>query len=670
MNVTELARRVKVSPNELLDILPAFGFDIGRRAIKVDDRTAWKIIEDWPRIRREWQRMKEKGEEAAKAEVELTEKIKTARMVELPQVLAVREFAALLGLPINKVISELMKNGILAAVNERIDFTTASIIAQDLGFEVKPAQISASQKFQSGEQGGSTDIIRERLEKEDPADLKIRPPVVVVMGHVDHGKTKLLDAIRKTNVMEGEAGGITQHIGAYQTVRHSRPITFIDTPGHEAFTAMRSRGARVADVAILVIAADDGVRPQTLEALSIIQAAKIPFGVAVNKIDKPEASADKVKREMSEKGIIPEDWGGKVPFVPVSAKQGSGLDDLLDVILLLADFEKERMQANPKSRALGTIIESHIDPGEGAVATIVVQNGTLKRGDALAVGSELYGRVRAMKDWSGKNVPEAPPGMPVKILGFKVAPEVGDIAEVPESAKKLKPKKAAPEYTKRAAAPSGAAPKEGTEAQTLINVIVKTDTLGSLEAIIGKLGELQMPEIAVNVVARGLGNITEAEVLQAEASSSTIYGFHIAAPLPVENLAREKGVEIQIYKIIYELLDDIKGRLQALLKPEIIHMSLGNLKVLEIFRKEKHYVIIGGRVENGKAVKGARVKIMREGAEEGEGEIEELQSAKQAILEVHGGSECGLKIKTKAKIEKSDVLEIYKEEKKERKFVI
>lgn len=663
MNVSELARRVRIPPNQLFDMLPELGFDIGRRAIKVDDRTAWRIIENWPRLMREWN---------AKHPVEKVEKTEgpeaPKKEATLPSVLTVRDFAARLGLPITRVMSELMKNGILAAMNERIDFTTCSIIAQDLGFIVK----EEIKDQEAQEVAGASDVIRERIEKEDASGLVGRPPVVVVMGHVDHGKTSLLDKIRKTDVVGGEAGGITQHIGAYQTVRKDRRITFIDTPGHEAFTTMRSRGARIADVAILIVAADDGVQPQTLEALRIIEAAKLAFAVAINKMDKPGADPERVKRELSEKGVISEEWGGKIPFVPISAKTGEGIEGLLDVILLLADLDKERIVANPKARALGTAIEAHVDSGEGVVATVLVQNGTLKRNDYLAIGDSLYGRVRAMKDWAGRLVDVAPPGMPVRILGFKVAPEVGDIIEMPADIKKLETKKVVPTYKEGIRPSTFAQPAVGSgeAAQTFVNVIVKADVLGSLEAILASLEKLQTPEVAVKVVAKGLGNINEAEILQASASNAIVYGFNVNALLKVVDLARDKEVEIQTYKIIYELLDDIKGRLQALLKPEIIRTAFGMLKVLAIFRKEKHYAIIGGRVEEGKAVKGAKVTIMREGAEAGEGMIIELQHAKTAVESVPGGTECGLKLTTKIEILEGDVLQIYKEEKKERKLVL
>ncbi|KKU73298.1 MAG: Translation initiation factor IF-2 [Parcubacteria group bacterium GW2011_GWA2_47_26] len=658
MNVAELARRLRISPQELKEKLPELGFDIGMRAIKVDDRTAWRIIENWSQLMREWQK---KHAVAEVAEVAKAAEVK--REVILPPVLTVREFAARLGLPITRVISELMKNGILAAMNERIDFTTASIIAQDLGFAVKEPE--------APDVAGATevkDVIRERIAKEDMAALQPRPPVVVVMGHVDHGKTKLLDAIRRTNVMAGEAGGITQHIGAYQAIRHNRNITFIDTPGHEAFTTMRSRGARIADVAILVVAADDGVQPQTLEALKIIKAAKVPYVVAINKMDKPEADADRVKRELSDKGVMSEEWGGKIPFVPISAKQGSGIDALLDVILLVADLDKDKIVANPEALALGTVIEAHIDPGEGTVATVLVQNGSLQKNDYLAIGRALYGRVRAMKDWAGKVVAVAPPGMPVKILGLRVAPEVGDIIEVPREVKGLETKKVRPAYKEVVKLVLTAPVQADVAEKAMLNVIVKADVLGSLEAILASLEKIQHSEVGIKVIGQGLGNITEAEVLQAASAGAVVYGFNVAALPQVSDLAREKGVETRTYKIIYELLSNVKARLEALLKPEIIRETLGRLKVLAIFRTEKNYVIMGGRVEDGKVLMGGKVDIYRAQEMQGSGEIVEVQSAKQKVNEARGGSECGMKIITRAVIEVGDVLEVYREEKKERKL--
>ena len=432
MNVSELARQLRVTPNELLDRLPGLGFSIGRRAIKIDDLMAGQIIRKWnENRRRERMRnslMKTSYGPSDRGDVEL-------RPIKIPSVIIVRDLAGLLHLPVTRIIQELMKNGILAAQNERLDFETASIIVEELGFraEVDESESEESKKHQEK----AEDRLKQVMDAEAREDMKPRPPVIVIMGHVDHGKTKTLDAIRKTNVVATEAGGITQHIGAYQVEKKGRAITFIDTPGHEAFTVMRSRGAKIADIAVLVVAADDGVQPQTKEAIDIIKAAGIPYVVALNKIDKPEADADRVLAQLAEYGVQVEAWGGKIPLVKISALKGTGIDELLEMILLVVDMDPDHVMANPNRLAMGTVIEAHVDKGEGPVATILVQNGTLHRNDAIGIGRSLYGRVRAMRDWTGKQLDAASPGTPVKILGFKVAPAVGDIMEVPKDPKDL-----------------------------------------------------------------------------------------------------------------------------------------------------------------------------------------------------------------------------------------
>src|SRR3989344_8237849 len=420
MNVGELARKLNISSKELLEILPAVGFHVGQRAIKIDDRQAHKIIEKWSQLLAQYRAQLKAGEKKEEA-VEVKAEIKA---VALPPFIRVKEFAEKLRLPLSKVMAELMKNGVLSSMNEQIDYDTAAIIAQELGFEV-----SADQSIAAAAEKTTSDKLEGLLAEDDKTKLKSRAPVVVVMGHVDHGKTKLLDAIRKTDVVAGESGGTTQHIGAYQAVSKRHPITFIDTPGHEAFTTMRSRGARVADIAILVIAADDSIQPQTKESIKIIKSAGLPMIVAINKIDKPEANVDKVKQDLAALNLTPEDWGGKTITVPISAKAGIGIENLLDMILLVAETEKEAIAADPKSLAVGTIIESHIDKGEGPVATLLVQNGTLKKGDLMLVGDNFYGKVRAIKNFLGQNVDQAPPSMPVKIIGLKATPGVGDILQ-------------------------------------------------------------------------------------------------------------------------------------------------------------------------------------------------------------------------------------------------
>lgn len=659
MNVTELARRLRVNTEELKDVLPKMGFDFGRRAIKIPDTVAWKIINAWPAYIREQQKKREAERDAER----LTVAREAAKEIFLPPVFTVKEFAAYLGLPVTRIIAELMKNGILAAMNERIDYTTASIIANDLGFTVK----LKDKDVEAAEEVVADTTAKEIIKKESGARLEVRPPVVVVMGHVDHGKTTLLDAVRSTNVVAKEAGGITQHIGAYQTERNDRFITFIDTPGHEAFTTMRSRGARVADVAVLVVAADDGVQPQTLEALSIIQATKVPYAVAVNKMDKPDADPERVKRELSEKGVIPEDWGGHVPFVQISAKKGTGIDALLDVVLILADINKTEIMADPTGRAIGTVIESHVDDKEGVLATILVQNGTLQRGDVLGVHGVLYGRVRALKDWARRDVTTVLPGTPVQVLGLKAAPEVGDVIAVPAEGEELTSQKFKHRATQE---PSVAiASPEATGDDTSVryfNLVLKADVLGSLEALVASIEKINTSEVKARVIAKGLGNITETDITHAETGQAVVYGFNVHSSIVIQDLARTKGVDIRMYKIIYELLDNVKLEMEKLLAPELIRTSVGRIKIMRIFRQEKNMAIAGGRVEDGKAIKKLPVIVMRNGAFVGKGKLTEVQSGKNPVEELPGGSEGGFKIEGKFVLEEGDVVEVIREEERER----
>jgi len=666
MNITELARKLQITTQELKDVLPTLGFDIGQRAIKIDDRAAQKIIENWSALKKELEKKRtadlaKLAPEEVGVGVAAPEKVK----VKLPQVITVRDFAARLNLPVTGVIKELMKNGILASLNERIDYETAAIVAEDLGFEVEKVEEETGGDFVG-------DKVKELMGKDEKSTLRPRPPVVVVMGHVDHGKTKLLDAIRKTHVMESEAGGITQHIGAYQATYKDRVLTFIDTPGHEAFTAMRSRGAKIADIAILVVAADDGVQPQTKEAIKIIEAAKIPFLVAINKIDKPEADIQKIKQELAALNLIPEDWGGKTICVPISAKQMTGIDELLDMVLLIADMEKEKIVANPARCALGTVIEAHIDKGEGPVATVLVQAGTLGKNENLTIDNVLYGRVRAMKNFRGEIVGEASPGTPVKILGLKAAPQVGDILEVKGDLSACE-RKIKATYTDREQITVKKTGGEEEEKKKKLKIILKTDVLGSLEALLASFEKLEYPTVALEIVAQGLGNITEAEVLEAEAVGAEVLGFNVLTGPNVDDLARDKGVPVKIFKIIYDLIDEVKVGLEGLLEMETIRTDLGKIEVLAIFRTEAASMIVGGKVKEGKIVFNPKVgqtkiKVWRKGEEVSEGFLTGLQSAKSEVKEVAGGQECGVKFKGKPIIHVGDTLEIYREEKRARKL--
>ncbi len=653
MNVTELARILRVTPQELLDKLPKLGFDIGQKAIKIDTKTAQKIIREWSFLIRQLEARELAERKATGAQAAI---ISEKKEIKIPSFISVRDFAAVTGVPVNRVLAELMKNGIFSSLNEKIDFDTAAIIGADLGLNIAAAE--------TGEQtagAAEADIMKQIIGQESEADLKTRPPIVVVMGHVDHGKTKLLDAIRKTDVVAGEAGGITQHIGAYQITHNNQAITFIDTPGHEAFTAMRNRGAKIADIAILVVAADDGVKPQTVEAYRIMEAAKIPFVVAINKIDKPEANQDMVKRELGEQlNIIPEDWGGKTVCLPISAKNNTGLKELLDMLLLTAELEEKNLKANPDAAATGTIIESHVDRGQGPVATVLIQNGTLHVGDPLSFNGIDYGKVRAMADHLGKNVREAGPSAPVKIIGLKSAPAVGDIMQVGAGEKiKMSARGGSAFGGKKLVTEE----KKENAAVKNINIIIKSDVLGSGEAIEGSLAKVETPEIKINILYKGLGTITEGDIARAEASSAKILGFNVkATPLAMQQ-AREKKVTIKSYSVIYELINDLKDEVAGLVEAEMVRADLGRLKVLAVFRTEKSSQIVGGKVIDGQAVAGAMVEVMREKLLLAEGKLAKLQIAKQDVTTVDTNQECGLSYEGKPVIQVGDILQFYKMEK-------
>ncbi len=509
------------------------------------------MFADWHQLLAKYRRTDQKRNQPLKRPATVAaEPIKVA----IPQFVNVKDFADRLKLPVSKVMAELMKNGVLSSMNEQIDFDTASIVGSELGYEISADSSQAEEAEKT-----TSDKLAGLLNEEDKTKLKSRAPVVVVMGHVDHGKTKLLDAIRKTNVIEGESGGITQHIGAYQVIKKNQPITFIDTPGHEAFTTMRSRGARVADIAILVIAADDSIQPQTKESIRIIQSAGLPMIVAINKIDKPEANIEKVKSDLAANNLAPEEWGGKTICVPISAKAGTGIDELLDMILLVAETEKDEIMANPDRTAVGTIIEAHIDRGEGPVATVLIQNGTLNLGDLVDVAGTFYGKVRAMKNFKGEDAKTAGPSMPVKIIGLKAAPSVGDILQAVTDTDKTKKvskyqlHQQAVAYTRLTETK-----EEGKKDKPSLNLLIKADVLGSLEAIIASINAIEIPEVALNIVGKGLGNISEGDISRAEAGHALVIGFHVKPTTAADNFAKERKVEIKLYDVIYHLLDEDK----------------------------------------------------------------------------------------------------------------
>ncbi|MFA7087842.1 MAG: translation initiation factor IF-2 [Patescibacteria group bacterium] len=651
MNITELARILRINPQELRDLLPQLGFAIGQKAIKVDNNTAKKIIKDWHFLRRQWEQKKMEAE--IKKQDEFLPKEK--KTISIPKVITVRAYAETAGIPVNRVLAELMKNGVFTSINEKIDFDTAVIIGENLNLEVG---LASEVPMQSEEEEKKLELI---LAGEKDDDLKSRPPVIVVMGHVDHGKTKLLDSIRSTNVIAGEAGGITQHIGAYQITRKDRTITFIDTPGHEAFTAMRSRGAKVADIAILVVAADDGVMPQTVEAFRIIEAAKIPYIVAMNKIDKPTADINKTKQELSAKlNITPEDWGGKIICAPVSAKDGTGIEELLDMVLLVSDMESSGLKANPAAAAAGTVVESNVDKGAGPVATILIQNGTLRVGDQLCFNDIIYGKVKTLKNYKGEDIVEAGPSVPAKILGLKISPAVGDILNVGEG-EKVKIKKI--KSVSQAADTIPAAAEDNPEDKTpKINVVIKTDFLGTAEAVEESLLKLNNDKVRVRVISKGLGYITEGDIKRAEDAGAKVLGFNVRMSPAIETLARERQVVVKIFSVIYDLIQFVKEEMQLLVKPEINRVDLGRLKVLAIFRTENDSQIVGGKVLDGVIKNDSLIDVKRGDDFIVSGKLTQLQAGKQNVGQVEQDQEAGLKYEGKPVIEVGDILEVYQEE--------
>ncbi len=581
------------------------------------------------------------------------------RVVEIPDVITVKEFAEKTGLGAAKIIGELMKNGILANINQQIDYETAMIIAEDLKVKLKKKQTI----------GSAEDIMKGNLEnllaEPDDSILDERPPIVVVMGHVDHGKTKLLDSIRQADVVSGESGGITQHIGAYQVEKNGHKITFIDTPGHEAFTKMRARGAKVTDIAILVVAADEGVKPQTVEALQHAKAAGVPILVAINKIDKPNADPDRVKGELANYDLTPEDWGGSTIMAPVSALNGQGIDDLLEMVLLVA--EMENFKANFNRSAVGTVIEAHLDQSLGPVATVIVNTGTLHNMDNVVVG-ECYGRVKVMKDHRGKKLKEAPPSTPILIAGLSDAVQSGDILQVVPDEKTARMKSVAIKSLKEAQQRErgvGEIMSAISSGQLKhLRLVLKADTNGSLEAIKQSLSEIKNDDVGVKVLLSGVGDISESDVMMAAASGAIVMGFHVKTHVNAASVAERENVEIINYSVIYKLLDDVKNILTGMLEPEFVEKVVGELSVKMIFFSKKKEMIVGCQVDSGYISNDAKLRIYRGDEMIGETKITSLQKNQDAVKEVKEGSECGLKVAGGIKLEDGDRLEAYVIDKK------
>jgi len=585
--------------------------------------------------------------------------------IELPTTITVKELAELLAVNPADVIRELIKSGIFATINQLIDRDTASLVAGELGYEVAETVAPTAGVAVEGEVDRTPAPAAKEIlfDADDEADLVPRAPIVTVMGHVDHGKTSLLDAIRTTEVAAGERGGITQHIGASQIDHDGKRVVFLDTPGHEAFTAMRARGAKVTDIAVVVVAADDGVMPQTLEAISHARAAKVPIIIALNKIDKADANPDRVKTELSEAGVIVEDYGGDTPLVPVSARTRVGLDELIEMILLVADLQE--LTANPTRAAVGTIVEAQLDKSRGAIATAIVQTGTLRVGDVIVVG-ETFGKVRALENDLGKRITKAGPSSAVVVLGLSAVPQAGDILRVvaDEKAARTMVETRQADLAAKAGDGSGRATLEDLYRQIQagqakeLRIILKADVSGSLGAITHALDQLNQDEIRINVLHEGAGDITDNDIMLASASDAIIVGFSTRITETARRAADAEGVDVRMYDIIYKLTDDISAALQGLLEPEIIEVVEGRAEVRQIFRVGKSTVIAGCFVTDGRIVRGG-ARVWRNGKIVVTDRIESLRRFRDDVREVAANYECGIGLAGYNDLEEGDIIECF-----------
>jgi translation initiation factor IF-2 len=585
--------------------------------------------------------------------------------VELPATITVKELADLFGVNPADVIRELIKSGIFATINQLIDRDTAALVAGELGYEVAEPQAAApGEGSEEGAEGTTSEAAKEELfTEDDEADLVTRAPIVTVMGHVDHGKTSLLDAIRSTTVAAAERGGITQHIGASEVTKDGRRVVFLDTPGHEAFTAMRARGAKVTDIAIVVVAADDGVMPQTLEAISHAKAAKVPIVIAMNKMDKPDANPDRVKTELTEAGVVVEEYGGDTPLVAVSAKSRMGLDDLVEMVLLVADLQD--LKANPKRSAIGTIVEARMDRSRGAVATGLVQTGTLRVGDVIVVG-ETYGRVRALENEHGKRIQKAGPATAAVILGLSEVPEAGDILRVVADEKEARAMVEArtAQIASKGGEGSGRATLEDLYKQIQagqakeLRIILKADVSGSLGAITHALEQLATDEVKLNVLHEGAGEITDNDIMLATASNAIVVGFNTKISDTARRAAEAEKVDVRMYDIIYQLTDDIEKALGGLLEPEIVEVVEGRAEVRQIIKVGKSQVIAGSYVTDGRIVRGG-ARVWRSGKVVATDRIESLRRFRDDVREVAQGFECGIALAGYNDLQEGDVIECF-----------
>lgn len=684
VQIKDLALKLGISQADLKAKIQDLGFELSKTTKEIDDEIA-ELIEN--EFKTEGDKASEYGniiDKQLDREIIKTQRKKTAGRekfekkrewprealstikegtIEIPDVISVKEFSEKTGVNAAKIIGELMKNGILANINQSIDFDTAQIIADDLGLQIKKKRsIAALEDVMTGN-------LEALLKEDDPNDLKPRPPIISIIGHIDHGKTRLLDAIRNTNVMDTEAGGITQHIGAYQIERNGKKITFLDTPGHEAFTSMRARGAKATDIAILVVAADEGIKPQTIEAISHAREAGIPIVVAITKIDKEGSQIERVKGQLVEYDLQPEDWGGKTVIAPVSALKGQGIQELLDMVLLVAEMED--LRANPSRPAVASVIEADLDPSLGPVATILINTGTLQVMDNVVCGT-TYGRMKVMVDDKGKRIKKALPSDAVRIAGLSETPHAGDILQAMPDEKAAKTQALAVKTAREANEMRSYSSLEKIVLQIksgklkTLKIVLKTDTKGSLEAIKQALSKIESTDVSLKIIHADVGDISEGDVMMVSAASGVVIGFHVDPNPQAKKMADKEGIKILTFKVIYELIDNVKNILSGMLEPETVITELGKMKVKQIFLHGRKELIIGCGITNGKVENRARFRIIRNDEKIGEGQIMSLQRGEENVKELKEGNDCGIKITFSTPPMEGDIFEVYKQEKKER----
>lgn len=685
IRVYELAKELEITSKELIAMLKdEFGIEVknhmsvveeedaalikellsdDKKEPEAEEKTEKSIVDEYEEILEEEvvnlaKKKKKSRRELAQEKID-AEKANEVTGIEIGEFITVKEFAEKLNKPVAEVIKALIFTGIMAGINQEIDYETAEKAAKSLEIEVYKSKDDGS---------GITDD-----DQEDALDVNMekRPPIVTVMGHVDHGKTSLLDAIRKAKVTESEAGGITQHIGAYTVTLNGEKITFLDTPGHEAFTAMRARGAQATDIVILVVAADDGIMPQTVEAINHCKAAQVPIIVAINKIDVEGANVDRVKQELTEHGLVAEEWGGDTICVPVSAKQKIGIDDLLEMVLLTAEVEELKADANRK--AAGTVVESELDKGRGPVATLLVQKGTLNVGDSILVGT-TYGRIRAMFDDKGKKIDSAGPSIPVEILGLSEVPQAGDkFNEVKDEktargmaeARKIKEKSLQHSTMRVSLEDLYSQVKEGKIQE--LPIIIKADVQGSIEALKNSLEKLSTDEIKVRVIHGGVGAVTETDISLAAASNAVVIGFNVRPDNNAQILAEKENVYVKTYRIIYHAVDDIKAAMIGMLSPDIKEVIQGRVEIRQTYKVSAIGTIAGCYVLSGKITRSSQIRLLRDGVIIHEGTLASLKRFKDDVKEVKEGFECGLSLEKYNEIKEGDILEAYVMESVKRK---